>query len=400
MLNYTKSLATTDLPKVYFQGDMSNMTSKEDKRDISIRFESSNINYTKCAKIKWQGTSSLAYDKKNYTIKFYKDNTYDEIERVDVGFGWGEQSEYCLKANWIDKTHSRNIVSARIGAKIQDRYQVFTNTPNNGTIDGFPVEIYLNEEFLGLYTWNIPKSAWMWNMDEENPNHIVIAGDAYTNSTAFKEEVTNTLEESGWECEVGTENEETITKLNRLINFVNNSSDEEFIRDFELYLDKDSALNYLVMLYLIQGEDNFSKNLMLVTYDGMVWYPSLYDLDSTFGTEWHGEINSTYESSPETITGNKLWKRIRECFPNEIANRWFEYRKDLFTKESLMNEFTNFINGIPTEAYQKEAQKWGEIPGQGIDQIEEFLDFRLPYIDNIMYEKYTIDPSILIQYSI
>ena len=30
---------------------------------------------------------------------------------------------------------------------------------------------YLNDEFLGIYTMNIPKDAWMFNMDEDNEKH-------------------------------------------------------------------------------------------------------------------------------------------------------------------------------------------------------------------------------------
>ena len=207
----------------------------------------------------------------------------------------GEQSKYCLKANWIDKTHARNIVSARIAANVQKKYgNAFENTPHNGTIDGFPVEIYINGEFLGLYTWNIPKDAWMWNMDEENPDHIVLGGGEWTSSTYLGEEIT-TFEESGWDVEVGPEEQETIDKFNRLINFISNSSDEEFIKDFELYLDKDSCINYLILLYVMNGADNSAKNMMMVTYDGKIWIPSLYDLDTTWGTNYDGKSCRSYE---------------------------------------------------------------------------------------------------------
>ena len=161
------------IPKVYFEGDISNMTSKEDERKISLKYVSNDINFESYALIKIQGTSSVYFEKKNYNIKLYEDENYEEKNKVDVG--WGEQNKYCLKANWIDKTHARNVVTAKLAAEVQAKYNILNDTPNNGTIDGYPVEIYINDEFLGLYTWNIPKDAWMFNMDEDNENHIVFA---------------------------------------------------------------------------------------------------------------------------------------------------------------------------------------------------------------------------------
>ena len=407
IFGFSDSFAAEELPKVTLMGDISNMTSKDDERQIKLKYTSSDLNFDSYCEIKIQGATSLAYEKKNYNIKLYEDDKYDDKYKVDVGKGWGEQHKYCLKANWIDKTHSRNIVSARIGAKLQAKYNLFTNAPHNGTIDGYPVEIYVsdanggNEQYLGLYTWNIPKEDWLWGIDEDEPNNIALGANDYSDATEFKGPIT-TFEESQWEVEAGEESQDTIDKFNRVINFVNNSSDEEFIRDFDKYINKDSAMNYLMFLYLMEPTDSQAKNLMMVTTDGEVWYPSMYDMDSTWGTGWQGQLNVSYEALPESAEseyGSKLWDRMIKCFPDEIANRWFLLRRDLFTEESVMNEFNNFINSIPTEAYERDAQRWGDIPGYGIDQIQEFVEFRIPFIDNVMYDLYTITPEISIEYS-
>lgn len=173
IFNYNKAKKEYVIPKVYFEGDISNMYSKEDERKISLKYVSNDINFESYALIKIQGTSSIGYEKKNYTIKLYEDENYDNKNKVDVG--WGKQNKYCLKANWIDKTHARNIVTAKLASEVQKKYNLLEDTPHNGTIDGYPIEIYINGEFLGLYTWNIPKDAWLFNMDEENENHIVFA---------------------------------------------------------------------------------------------------------------------------------------------------------------------------------------------------------------------------------
>lgn len=379
-----------EIPKVYFEGNISNMESKSDKRNIKIKYKSEDKTFESYAEIKVQGTSSLLYEKKNYNITLYQDELHENKNKVVMNEAWGEQSKYCLKANWIDKTHARNIITARIAATIQDRYGVFEDTPHNGTIDGFPVEIYINDEFLGIYTWNIPKDEWLWNMDDENPNHIVVGAGDNSLTTAFKEEFEE-FSSDGWEVEVGSEDEATVEKLNRLIRFVKDSSDEEFKEDYEQYIDKDSMLNYICVYALTDAVDNIRKNLMLVTYDGKVWAPSLYDLDTTFGTNCEGLLLENYDDLEVALNSSMLFKRTIEAFPEEVADRYFELRKDIFTKEYIMNEFETFDAQIPESSKEKELKKWIELAGEDITQISEFLDYRIPFIDNYMYELYEIE---------
>ncbi|MBQ8379753.1 MAG: CotH kinase family protein [Clostridia bacterium] len=378
------------IPKVYFEGDISNMTSKEDKRSIKIKYRSEDKKFDTYAEIKIQGTSSIYYDKKNYTIALYEDEAHESKNKIVMNEEWGAQNKYCLKANWIDKTHSRNIVTARIGATIQEKYGLFDNTPHNGTIDGFPIEVYINKEFLGIYTWNIPKDEWLWNMDDENPNHIVIGAGSNGEITAFKEEITE-FSDDGWEIEVGPENEETLNKFSRLIDFVKNSTDEEFKEDYELYLDKDAVLNYIAVVTFSEAIDNITKNMMLVTYDGKVWAPSLYDLDVVWGTDYKGKQLTDYEELEGGLCYSLLFDRTLECFPEEAADRYFELRKDILTKEYVMDEFESFKAQIPESSFEKEVERWGEIPGAEITQISDFLDFRISFVDKFMNNLYNVE---------
>lgn len=388
-----KDIKAEDLPKVYFEGNMSKMTKKSDEREIKIKYVSEELNFESYAKIKPQGTSSLAYEKKNYTIKLYKDKEYENKLKIDTGLGWGKQYKFCLKANWIDKTHTRNIVTARIASNIQDKYNLFENTPNNGVIDGYPVEIYLNDEFLGLYTWNIPKDAWMFNMDEENPNHIALVSEGADNSNSFKKHANF----KAWSVEVGPETEETLEKFNSIIDFIKDSTDEKFKNEFKKNINLDSTLNYYVMINFANLNDNIYKNMLMITYDGQFWYPSLYDLDTSWGTNWKGTELTDYKSNLNNE--NLLFTKLEKNFPNEIANRYFELRKDILTKENVMKEFNNFYNSIPKETLKKEQERWENIPGYDLDQIKEFLNVRTPLVDEKMYNLYTIEPEINIEYS-
>ncbi len=367
-------------PKLYLTGNMDGMTKKSDTRKVKVEYRSSDKIVEGTAKIKIQGTSSLAYDKKNYTINLYDDDSYSN--KLNVNFGWGKQSKYCLKANWVDKTHSRNIVTAKLASEMQAKYGLFNDTPNHGVIDGYPIEIYINGEFHGIYTLNIPKDAWMFNMDEDNPNHIVVCGEFWNQSNWFKADPNFT----DWSVEVGEENDETLAKLTRLFSFIQNSSDKEFVENFDQYLNLDATLNYYIMLDYAWMRDNRGKNMLLVTYDGKVWYPSLYDMDTSWGPYWDGTLED-YENRTLTLSSSLLFERLEKLFSKELAQRYFELNKGILSKEHIMDTFNSFYAQIPAESLAREIQKWGtDIPGYDLTQIDGYLDAVIPQLN----KKYNI----------
>ncbi len=373
-------LNTAYCPKFYFTGNMSDMTTKKDIREIAFEYQNRDQKITGSAKIKLQGTSSLGYLKKNYTINFYQNSSFSNKMKVDVG--WGPQTEYCLKANWIDKTHSRNVVTAKLVGEMQSKYGLFNTAPNNGAIDGFPIEVYINGQFHGLYTMNIPKDAWMFNMDTDNPNHIVVGGENWSDPVLFKSIPTNL---NDWAVEVGPENDETLKKVQRLVDFVLNSSDQEFKANFDKYLNLDATLNYYVMMNYGWMPDNTGKNMLLATYDGKVWYPSLYDLDTSWGTYWNGSRLYDYESNLLDTGDSLLWQRVEKLYAKEIAERYFELRADVLDTTHVMETFWEFHSRIPQEVFTREKQRWNTeetpIPGYEIPQIQHYLDSVVPRLD-------------------
>ncbi len=362
------------IPVLYFEGDITNMTSKADVRSIFVTYCTKGSKTEAFASLKVQGTSSLRYDKKNYTIQFFSDSEHSSKLPLDVG--WGGQSKYCLKANWIDNTHARNLVTAKLVTEIQRKYGVLPQAPCNGAVDGFPVEIYSNGEFLGLYTFNIPKDTWQFAMDKDNPNHIVVCGDAWT-PTNFFQESPNLW---AWSVEVGPENGETLAKLSTLFDFVMNTPDTQFKEQFDQHLDLDATMHYYLVTELASLYDNHGKNMLLATYDGQKWYPSLYDLDSSWGMHYNGWSQWPQEFP---INRNNLFLRLEQNYSQELANRYFELRDcGIFTKEHIMGLFNQFRAQIPQETFQKELDRWGpSIPGLSYGQIEQHVDTMLARMD-------------------
>ena len=368
------------IPRLFIEGDLF-MKDKSEIGNFKVKYKDKNISIEKYASLKIQGSSSALYEKKNYTIKFYDDENCTDKYKID--FGWGREHKYVLKANWIDKTHARNIVTARIAAQVQEKYNLLSATPNNGLIDGFPIEVYLNNEFYGLYTLNIPKDEWMYNMDDNNTkNHIIMVGEMYSPGTMFQE-----VNLYGWSNQLDDSSEEVQQKMIRLLDFEVNSTDQEFMNDFDQYINLDAVLNYYVLCHTFNLDDNYGKNLIMITYNGKVWYPTLYDLDTSFVTTFNGL--GVYEANYMlNLEANKLFERINNLYGKEIADRYFELRKTILSEENIIKEIDKFSNQIKQSTLEKEQTRWVNIPGYDTTQMKDYIKERLPYIDQLMKSKY------------
>ena len=100
-----------DIPKLSFNGDVTSM-SKTTYCTLDFTYRSNTMCYYGKAKLKWQGSSSLTYPKKNYTIRLLEK---DGKTKKYINFkGWGRQEKFVLKANYVDSLHLRNLAGARI----------------------------------------------------------------------------------------------------------------------------------------------------------------------------------------------------------------------------------------------------------------------------------------------
>ena len=350
---------SSEIPNVYIVGDyMDGWGEKKDERCVQISFRSATVNFDAYSKMKPQGTSSLGYSKKNFTLNLYTTNTFTTKKAVSVMPKWGAQSKYVIKADWVDPTHSCNVVSAQIAAEMQAEYDLFPDAPHRGTIEGFPVMLHFNGEFYGIYNWNIPKGSWLFGMDTSNENHIVACAEVQYGAGAFLEPADAT----SWSIEVGDE-AVGLTKLNRLISFVKDSTDAQFSANISEYLDLDACLNYYCFAHLALAVDNLGKNMLLATYDGNAWFPSLYDLDSLWGVSYDGaSVVGAYAKCPEAYecSTSELWAKIVRCFPNELAARFSALSQSALHPAQIMARFAQYINRIPPSFYADEFAKWPE----------------------------------------
>lgn len=394
-----------DMPRIYF----SEGTLPTSKTDTMLKFDyySKTKEYHGWAEIKCQGTSSMSYPKKNFTIKLYKDK--DKAKKLKIDFkGWGAQSKFCLKANWIDITHARNVVSARLWGdivKTRPDYatalpELLRTSPNQGAVDGFPVLVYSNGVYQGRYTLNIPKDKWMSNMDDTLDTHCILCGENYV-SGCFR--ALPQINGTDWTDELHDVVPATIkTSWTNAIKFVMNSTDAEFKANLGNYFDVNSLIDYLLYGIVSTGLDAFGKNQIYFTYDGIKWIASMYDMDSTWGLWWNGSkfVATDYaredfqdlkdEGNGVTKQGNLLYLRLQQLFIPQLKTRYAELRKDVLSVSHIIQKFEEFNDVCPKDIVQEDyASTTGEgkftgIPSKttnNIQQLRSYINARLTYVD-------------------
>ena len=395
--------ALMDMPRIYFSEG--NLPTTKTATTLRFDYYSKTKEYHGWAEIKCQGNSSMSYPKKNFTIKLYKDKAKTEKLKIDFK-GWGKQSKFVLKANWIDITHARNVVSARIWGDIVKSRSGYANlpellktSPNQGAIDGFPIVVYGNGYYQGRYTLNIPKDKWMSNMDDTLNTHCILCGENYV-SGCFR--ALPQINGSDWTDELHDVVPATIkTSWTNVIQFVMNSSDAEFKANLDNYIDVESAIDYLLYGIVSTGFDAFAKNQLYMTYDGTKWIASMYDMDSTWGLWWNGQsfVSTNYareefqDLKPEsgvTKQGNLLYLRLQKLFIAEIKSRYAELRKTIFTYPYLVNKFEEFIQICPQDIVKEDYASTTAnnthtgIPSKNTNNIQQLrsnINARLTYVD-------------------
>lgn len=365
------------LPVLYFSGDTSAMT-KDNKVTLAYKYDTRVGTCT----MKWQGTSSLEYPKKNYTVVF--DYAFELKD------GWGLQSKYCLKADYIDFSHIRNVCSAKLwGSIVKSRTTpnaALNALPNGGAIDGFPVCVVINGKYVGLYSLCIPKDAWMLGMGSGSQEAIVSAEGGNYSANHFWS--TNDTFDGAFDIEYVTNEDDSAwveTSLNRLIQACIDSDGTDLDTTIAQYLDWDSAIDYFIYCVAVGHIDGIHKNHLLCTYDGVKWFFTAYDLDSVFGNYVNGKqvFSANAYAASYVADAHRLFWLIYRFKLNEVKARLATLIGDdgALNDETLISLFSNYSATIPKALLDEDCKIWKSIPGTTYNNLGQIIDwYRRRYV--------------------
>ena len=354
------------------------------KKPVAFKFLENGNTITGYLNFDIQGDSSRSYPKTNFKIKLYADADGKNKLKTKMQSSWPKTSKYNLKANWIDATHSRNIVNARLikdavsvtPLENPDQTKKILSTEGLGQIDGFPIELYFNDGYHGLYTLNTKKDETTFGMDSKDATNEVLS------TELGKKDITDStkaiIDGKNWSTEIHDVASDNVkSNLVKFINFIEQSNDTDFRANLKNYIDVSSVINLILFGWLSQEYDFYSKSELFATWnDGGYWYLIPYDLDSTWGLLWDGsdvQLNnadfdlSKIFSDPQTAwaasaNGNKFQQRVMKLFKPEIKKQGQLLRTTVWSTPNIIAKFKDFIDEVPTFSYQRDQEKWTTIP--------------------------------------
>ncbi len=374
------------VPVINLNGDFTGI-SKTNEVKITSSYDGGDTSFKSDATLKVQGSSSAGYPKKNYNIKFYKPGTdYSKKYKVELFSGYGNQSKYTLKANYVDYSAARNVVSGDIWGDIvrarKTQTELSTLT-NGGAVDGYPVLVFQNGAYQGLYTLNLSKDGYMFGMDDETTQQALISTGTWNNSVALKEHISSDWS-NGWEIEYcSTEDDETIgtswvaDSFNEFMDFLNNNDGETLKAQLSEYVDIEAAIDTLIYTSFIYAGDNTSKNMLWATYDGKKWIPSMYDMDGTWGMVWDGSFKYDAANAWFPYTGNNLWSKIWSNYHDEVVARYTELRENALSLSNISSKFSSFFDMVPDMLYDAETTKWTGVPSKNINHETQIVSWAI-----------------------
>lgn len=391
------------IPVLYLWG--SNILSLKDKsktlkNEVTYKFPKYHVQGT-VKNFKVQGASSAGFPKKNYTLNLDQD--------FEAFSGFGKQHKYVIKANYLDASQSLNVVNAKLWGKIRaTHYQVSDAlqdnagnylTDNNGNhiiaetdpqlsiggnygaVDGFPIAVYINDQYWGLYTFNIPKDDWMAKMPKQSEERYAIVDAIWDPQGAFKQE-TNFKDQMELQFCSTKDSQWAMDSVNALIRAVMATYDtaDAFNQAVSPMLDLDSAMDYYIYSVLVDNDDGIFRNYLLQTFSDGKWYFAAYDLDTTFGRtpdfwdhmlaksdtdDWR-DHGVTFEN---VTNANRLFYQLWKFYKDEILKRTKALIEGPMSESAVDTAFVDFVRHIPVKAFDAELDVWPYTPNTSVDNV-------------------------------
>ena len=362
--NVVYNSVNAQVPCMTIIGDLP--SAKGDKKTVRVKYEDKSdptrdFDYNNC-EIDVQGTSSQYYPRKNYKIKL--PSNY-QLRADSIA-----EKTYTVKADYMESSHAHNTGLAKL---LNGIYSTPTppqvgNSAIRTAIDGFPITIWHQQtenstlEYFGAFNFNNDKSSnntWgmttgceSWEFSNNTSDHCLfksaatagMANDFEARYPKDYTDYTNLLRVLAWvsgcnsETATGDALPEAVT-----IGGVEYTTDSaayrmaRFKNEISSYFNLEYVLTYYIAVELFGMVDSRAKNLFLNTYDGNIWYPVFYDLDTAFGLNNEGVNDFSYNIEMHDTIGTQdvyngessvLWNMVERCYPTEIQELYQSLRNN------------------------------------------------------------------------
>lgn len=339
--------------------------------------------------IQYRGGWSQSLPKKSMEIEFWTDNIGNETQNHAL-LGMTNDDDWNLQAMYNEPLRIRSKTNNDLWRMINSlHYQNQEPEAINGVRMKY-VELFINNEYRGLYCLGEKVNRKQLKLKKHNGN---IRGELYkgiswggtSTFTSIPNYNNNSTIWSGFEYKHPDE-EINWSNLHVLVNFVINSSNQDFLDEYKDRFELGNLVDYYIFLNLLRATDNTGKNIYIAKYttnDKYFYVP--WDLDGSFGTIWNG----TNDNTTDDLLSNGFYNRLTyDCssdgFRIKLKNKWLELRSTVITHDYLMSLFTSNHNYLETNGiYSRENLAWTNYNYNSVDlnYMSTWITNRLAYLD-------------------
>lgn len=307
--------------------------------------------------------------------------------------GWQTADRYTLTACDTDPSAARRLTAdalwreaAAARPSVPERLRML---PLLGGEDGFPVTVWLNGSFSGLYMLSPRFSGSLFGMYRDE-NAAVAAACGSGADTLFRGNASLSAQDGGWTAVwqgAGT-GQPACSRLNQLIRFVMESDGPTFRNTLDRYLDVDAAVDAMLFSYALGLTGN---GIPVMLYYGERWIPSVCGTEEVFGAEAGGlSFRGAAENLPSRTGGgwnpgtdNLLFERLLRLFEDRVAARYRTLRETVLTQEHILSVIDGQVGRIPSAVYALNARTASGLltAEEERARIMDYLRERLPLLD-------------------
>ena len=401
------------IPCLTFIGELP--ATKGDKKIVSVKyinnFDSSKNFNSSGVTLDIQGTSSQYYPRKNY--KFKLPNVY-KLTNDSI-----PETVFCLKADYMESSHSHNTGLAKIVNTLYPETPASqANEKVQAAITGFPIVVWYKEaenaivKCLGVYNFNNDKddtTTFGYTSDFPNCESWEFRNNTSTHCLFQNSDFEDTVEVAkNFEARYPYKYT-NYTNLSRVVSWVASTQGylEKFKNEFNNYFNLEATLLYYCLTELFAMVDSRAKNLFLTTWDGNIWYPTFYDMDTAFGLNNEGVNDFSYHIEYHDVQGSQnvfngessvLWNNFEQAYADEIQEFYNNLRNNkLVTYDTVMSIlYEQQISKICESNYNYDAVEKYKNPliedgigtylyiaqGNRLDHLKWWLYNRINYMDS------------------
>ena len=355
---------------------------KEEYRNAQLEIVKDDYYLKRDVLIKLRGNSTLWVDKKSYKLKF------SEKENI---MNMGSDKEWALLANYFDPTHLRNYYAYKMAIAVGLEY----------SIDLEFVEVYLNEEYQGLYllTETVKTAKERVNIEDENysflleldekliqdnPNYEDTIGDEmflldnypYGKVYAFGCKYPKSFKDI------------SVTEYEYIIEFMNTVFKSVRSHTFYDYIDIESFINYYLIQELFMNVDvDYSSVYMYKGKSGKLSFGPIWDFDLSSGNVSYVNNYNPNSFMKNINGGSYLFETAlkNDKFRIEVKNRLDELNKDIIPL--MINSIG--LNMTKLASYAKlDNNKWNVLADHNWARPEHLVN--ISYEEQVAYFKYFV----------